>query len=248
MILDKFPKERIKLPKEYQLIYKEHYLLNREGKTRATSISNKLESWMHYIVSKNIRDTSDNNTILEVGAGTLNHLVYERNIKLYDIVEPFKELYSNSKHLHRIRNVFNDIKDINENKYNHIISIATFEHIVNLPEVVAKSTLLLEKDGQLLVSIPNEGTLLWRMGTLFTGFEFKLTYGLDYNLLMEYEHVNTAIDIEQVLNYFFKEVSCSNFGINKNIAFYRFFNCTKPNIKKAKDYFSKLKNILSNEG
>ena len=61
MILDIFPKIRKKLPREYQLIYVEHYIKNREGKTKVTSISSKLESWLHKKVSRDIRKTSRDN-------------------------------------------------------------------------------------------------------------------------------------------------------------------------------------------
>jgi len=56
------------------------------------------------------------------------------------------------------------------------------------------------------VSVPNEGSLAWKMGTMVTGFEFKKKYGLEYSVLMKYEHVNTAKDIEEVLRYFFENV------------------------------------------
>ncbi len=239
MILDKFPKTRTKLPEEYQLIYEKHYLKNREGKTKVTSISSKLESWMHKKVSQNIKNSNQQNTILEIGAGTLNHLPYENNTAVYDIIEPFKELYANSIHRNRIRNIFNDIKEVDNFKYDQIISIATFEHIINLPEVVSKAALLLNKNGKLLISIPNEGTILWRLGTMFTGFEFQKMYGLDYKVLMAYEHVNTASEIEEVLKYYFKEVKGKSFGLSKKFAFYRFFNCSQPNLEKAKSYFNK---------
>ena len=35
----------------------------------------------------------ENSKILEIGAGTLNHLKYEKNFSEYDIVEPFKNLF-----------------------------------------------------------------------------------------------------------------------------------------------------------
>ena len=37
-----------------------------------------------------------NEEILEIGAGTLNHLKYEKNYSVYDIVELFKNLYQDS--------------------------------------------------------------------------------------------------------------------------------------------------------
>ena len=48
-----------------------------------------MESWAHKIISKK---KFEKNKILEVGAGTLNHLKYEKSFSEYDIVEPFKKL------------------------------------------------------------------------------------------------------------------------------------------------------------
>ncbi len=111
---------------------------------------------------------------------------------------------------------------------------------MDLPFVVAKAaTLLNEKTGHLRVAIPNEGTIMWRLGTEITGFEFKKKYGLDYQVLMQYEHVNTAKDIEQVLEYFFEKTNCSVFGISKSLAFYRFYDCSIPRMENVNTYFTK---------
>jgi hypothetical protein len=75
------------------------------------------------------------------------------------------------------------------------------------------------------------------MGTkLFTRIEFKLKYKLDYGVIMKYEHVNTAEEIEEVLNYFYKAVTCSVFGISKLLAFYRFYECKGPRIEIARSF------------
>jgi len=124
-----------------------------------------------------------------------------------------------------------------------IISIATFEHIIDLPKVVAKSCLLLESKGSLRTSIPNEGTFLWTLGwRMTTGLEFKLKYGLDYGNLMKHEHVNTAKEIEEVLNYFYAINKCKVFGLNKRIGLYRFYDSKKPKIEKAINYLKTLAN------
>ena len=46
----------------------------------------------------------------------------------------------------------------------------------------------------------------------------------------------TADEIEQVLNYFYGKVKCSCFGINRGIAFYRFYECSNPEIEIAERY------------
>jgi len=239
-ILDDFPKKRIKLPEEFQEIYNHHYLSNREGKYKTTSFSKKLESWMHKKVAEDVTGKNKKYSTLEIGAGTLNQLKYEPAQEAYDIVEPFKELFVGSQLLKSIRNVYDDISDINNIIYDRITSIATFEHIINLPLVVSKAAMLLNKEnGNMRVAIPNEGTILWKLGTIITGFEFEKKYHLNYQVLMQYEHVNTAKDIEAVLNYFFESTKCSVFGIRKGLALYRFYDCRKPRLNRVSDYFSK---------
>ena len=53
---------------------------------------------------------------------------------------------------------------------------------------------------------------------------------------MNHEHVNTANEIEEVISYFYKKIKCSFLGIHKQIAFYRFYECSEPNIELAKKY------------
>jgi hypothetical protein len=80
---------------------------------------------------------------------------------------------------------------------------------------------------------------MWRLGTLVTGYEFKKKYGFYYQVMMHYVHVNTANDIEEVLNYFFENTKYSVFGISKSLAFYRFYDCSKPRFDRVGSYFEK---------
>jgi hypothetical protein len=241
-MFENYPKVRIDLPLEFKKIYADHYKKNREGQTSASSLSQKMESWLHRKVAKDVKGLTNKST-LEIGAGTLNQLMYEQT-QPYDIIEPFTELYINSKFKDRVNKVYKDIDEIGDlDHYDRITSIATFEHIMDLPKVVAKTCTHLKENGTLRVSIPNEGTFLWKLGyQLTTGVEFKLRYGLDYSVLMNYEHVNTANEIEQVLKYFYGKVKCSVFGINRRIAFYRYYECSNPRVEAAQEY---LKTLIS---
>lgn len=232
-----FPKRRPPLPPKFAEIYSEHYQSNRRGASAASGLSQKLEAWMHRQVAADISAGQSRST-LEIGAGTLNHLAYEPHSAPYDIVEPFRDLYSSAPELCRIRRIFADLREIPPgNKYSRIISIATFEHICNLPEVVARCGLLLSREGQLRVAIPSEGTALWRLGWQFTtGLEFRLKYNLDYGVMMKHEHVNTAADIRNVLRYFFSRVERACFGINASLSLYQFYACSEPHHRSCSQY------------
>lgn len=239
MMFENYPKKRIELPEAFQKIYADHYKNNREGATTASSLSQRMEAWLHKKVAADVIKNPNQST-LEIGAGTLNQLTYEQT-QPYDIIEPFEKLYAGSPLIKKVRTIFSDIDEVDlSNKYNRITSVATFEHIIDLPKVVAKTCLLLNENGCLRTSIPNEGHFLWTLGwKATTGLEFKIKHGLDYGLLMKYEHVNNADEIEEVLNYFYQKSSVAFFGISKKISLYRYYECSKPNINLAKAYLGK---------
>lgn len=235
-MFEQFPKKRPPLPKEIEEIYASHYKANREGQTSASSLSQKMEAWLHKQVANDIVSAGHPKSTLEIGAGTLNQLAYEPLSGPYDIVEPFKELYSDSKMLDRVRNIYSEITEVpNDQTYDRITTIATFEHICDLPQVIAKSGILLAPNGTLRVSIPSEGTPLWTLGwKLTTGIEFRMKYGLDYGQLMRHEHVNSAKEIEELLTYFFEGVKCKVFGLSKYFSLYRFYACSNPNLERCR--------------
>jgi hypothetical protein len=237
-LLARFPKKRPALPEAYRNIYVEHYRSNRDGASTASSLAMKMEAWMHRKVAADVTGTRQNFATLEIGAGNLNHLGYEPPSKSYDIVEPFEELYEDSPYRARIANVYRNLDEIQARQFDRIISIATFEHLCDLPSVVARSGLLLVPGGTLRVAIPSEGTLLWTLGwKLTTGVEFRLRHGLSYGVLMRHEHVNTASEIASVLRIFFRKVRRQVFGISHLLSFYQFFECFVPDIERCQSHF-----------
>lgn len=242
-LLRKYPKRRADLPLAYQKIYQEHLKDNRCANTRASRGSRKMERWMHKKIAGPAM-VKEWNT-LEIGAGTLNQLSYEKPSGIYDIVEPSDYLYMNSGHLGRIRNIYQDISEIDPRaEYGRITSTAVLEHIPDLPELVARSVLLLREDGIFQAAIPSEGCWLWKLGTRYTGREFRKKYGLDYQVFMNYEHVNNAADVEEVLEFFFRKIKHRVLGLSKSISFYRYYECLLPDREKTQQFIAR-KNTLA---
>ncbi|WP_158676003.1 class I SAM-dependent methyltransferase [Vibrio aquaticus] len=226
-IIINFPKVRPKLSDQYRKVLKDEYGKNREGQLGYISkLANKLESWMHFQVSKN----QLKGKVLEVGAGTLNHLSYETRYQLYDIVEPYAELYQN-KHeiLNRVNKCYSYLSDIPEDtKYDRVISIATLEHMVDLPNELRQIKRLLKPNGVIEMAIPSEGGALWGLSwRLTTGVSFRLRTGLSYKKIMKHEHVNTENEIIQLIGHYFDDVEVKRFPLNhKHLSFYTYITAT----------------------
>lgn len=236
-LFSQFPKERVPLPPEYAAIYLTHYRNSREGNSQILSLAKLAEGWMHRKVAANVKQGAPRST-LELGAGTLNQLPYEPRSNPYDIVEPFRDLYQSSPYLDRIRNLYHDISEVPADaKYQRVTSVAVLEHVCNLPELVAQSALLLARGGTFRAGIPSEGTILWRLGwKTTTALDFRARYKLDYEVLMKYEHVNTAREIEEVLRYFFGDIRESVLGVAKSLSFYQFYACAQPRLDRCAEY------------
>lgn len=211
-LFDTYPRSHPPLPERWQAIYEETYKASRDGGTFLYRLTQSLEAWMHRKVSS---AGCPESKILEIGAGTLNHIDYEPNAISYDIIEPFRELYLNRKELCRVGQIFDDIDRVPLfTEYGKILSVAVLEHISNLPGVVARAGLLLNKGGVFCAGIPSEGGFLWGLGWRATvGVVARLKLGLNYGDLMRHEHLSTAPEIIAVVRYFFKQVEVSRFPL-----------------------------------
>jgi SAM-dependent methyltransferase len=234
-VLARFPKTRPSLPPKMQAIYTRQYIENRGGETPAASLSQRLEQWLHRQVAADVKGREASVATLEVGAGTLNQLAYEPPNPAYDIVEPFEELYRDSPLKARLRAIYADASDVPAGRtYARITSVASLEHICDLPLVLARSARLLAPGGTFRAAIPSEGGFLWKLGWMCTtGLEFRLRHGLDYGLMMAHEHVNDAREIELLVRGLFEDVEVRSFGIGRQLSLYRFIAGRRPRLDVA---------------
>ena len=218
-----------RLPPKYQQIYEEFYLDYSNANNFFRKLSLLVERWYHIQAYKEMPTA---NSILEIGAGNLNHIKFEKNFKSYDVVEP-KEFLLNSaedKYKLLIRNRYKDISEIPNNiSYDKVIAIAVIEHIEELGYLLNEISKRLKEDGSFLVEIPAEGEFLWWLGwRLTTGIGFWLKYKLDYGIIMRYEHVNNVQKIFVEIKKYFLIEKVKSFPFNfKNGRLYIHIKCRK---------------------
>lgn len=232
-ILNNYPKKRPRLNRKLKKIYKTIYSQNRSGVGLLNKISSSMESWMHRVIEKRILKKKIIKT-LEIGAGNLNHLGFVKKKQIYDVVEPYDWLYKNSKNKSKINNFFNNLSKVpKKNKYDRIISIATLEHVTDLPYLLKKSKFLLKKNGIFQAAIPCEGELSWYLAWRFgTGLGFWLKHKVDYSILMKHEHVNNLNEISSLIEFYFNNIKIHRspmpfFLKKKHTSFYAYLEAKK---------------------
>ena len=237
-LLATYPRLRPPLPKGWQTIYTEVYKCSREGKTFLYRLAQSLESWMH----REVLCGANTPRLLEIGAGTLNHVQYEPAIGRYDAIEPFRELYSNQPEASRINRLYGDISEIPlSERYERIVSVAVLEHIADLPRVVARAGLLLEKGGMFSAGIPSEGGFLWGLSWRVTvGLVARLKYGMDYGDLMRHEHLSTGPEVIAVVSYFFRNCQVTRFPMPfHNLSLYACILASDPILDRCAIFANK---------
>lgn len=226
-LLSEFPKTRPPMSPAHHARHELDYKINRSA---SASLAGKAALWMEQWMHKKVAAGQGGNT-LEVGAGTLNHLCFELLEDNYDVVEPLAFLYEEQiDEIAKVNTFYESLSQVPANKqYDRIISIATFEHMEDLPAELAIMHQLLAPDGQLQVGIPSEGGALWGLAwRLTTGISYRLRTGLEYKQLVRYEHINTAEDIIALIEHQFSDVKVERSFINhKHLSFYTFITASK---------------------
>jgi len=241
VILASYPRTRPPLTSGHENLYVQEYKSNREGDRKVDSMAQTLEAWMHRQII-----THKSSNLLELGAGTLNHIIHENPNTIYDIVEPFEELYQHSPRLNQVRDTYSSLEAISQDKkYTRIISIAVLEHMTNLPIDIAISATHMEENGIFQAGIPSEGGFLWWLGwRCTTGISYWLRNGLDYGVLMRHEHVNKAKEIIALVEYFFENVKIKRFPTPFHIlSFYTYLEASKPRMHRVKQTLNEYNNI-----
>ena len=228
-----YPRTRPELPPAHRESYLEHYRANRAGDRGLSRVVMRLEAWMHRRVALGVTGGS----LLEIGAGNLNHVAYHPDARIYDAVEPFRELWENSPHRTSVRRMYSDLAEVPEtSRYDSIVSIAVLEHLTTLPFILARSGLLLSEGGSFRAGFPSEGGLAWGLAwRLTTGLAYRLKRGLDYGALMRHEHVNTAREILALLGHFYERVEVARFPLPfADLSFYTVAIARGPRIERCR--------------
>ncbi len=235
-MLASYPRTRPPLGEQHARIYAQEYKKTRgSDKPLMSRVSSGVSGWMH----RKVAEGAGSGSVLEIGAGTLNHLPYEGTLAAYDIVEPFTYLFEDHPQRASLRAIFADIREVPaESRYARIISIAALEHLTELPAALARSGLLLEEGGRFQAGIPSEGGFLWGLTwRCSTGLAYYLRNRISYAPLMRHEHINDAAEIIALARHFFGDVRLEYFPLpGLHTSLFVYLDCRSPNRDRCREY------------
>jgi SAM-dependent methyltransferase len=179
-----------------------------------TLFPNRFSGIARFNHSYAIRTATLRGRTLEIGAGEGEHMRYESlDTQEYFALE-LREALANRLHTRfpQAKVIVGDCEDridVPEQFFDRIIAIHVLEHLTNLPKALDELVRVLAPGGRLSVVIPCEGGLLYSLGRKLSSKRiFEKRYGVDYDWMISYEHVNRADEIvDEILARFVIEHS-----------------------------------------
>ena len=142
---------------------------------------------------------------LEIGAGTGEHLFHEAlDQQEYHALEVRGDLAGHLRsRFPNVRVMIGDCQeriDVADGFFDRVLAVHVLEHLTNLPKALQEVARVLRPGGSFSVVIPCEGGMAYRFGRHFSSKRlFEKRYGVSYEWMISYEHVNRAAEIIQEL-------------------------------------------------
>lgn len=168
----------------------------------------------HRLVEKAFNDQTHFSRVIEVGAGTGEHLPFVRHgfdeYTLTDL-DP-KTLEFAKRKLADINRgkVFFEVQTGSElaypdNTFDRLVATHVLEHIY-MPHLALKEwRRVLKHGGTISILIPTDPGMAWRLGRHFGPRKNAIAQGIAYDYVMAREHVNSCNNLIAILRHYFPE-------------------------------------------
>ncbi|WP_115658580.1 class I SAM-dependent methyltransferase [Pseudomonas sp. PH1b] len=168
----------------------------------------------HKLVEKAYGDQSQFKRVLEIGAGTGEHVNFVRHkfeeYTLSDLDQKTLDVAKNKllkKHSNKLKFECQEGSELKyeDNSFDRLIATHVLEHIYQ-PHLVLKEWTRVVKDGGVLsILIPTDPGLAWRLGRHLGPRRNAMSQGIAYDYIMAREHVNSCHNLIAILRHYFPD-------------------------------------------
>lgn len=210
----------------------------------SSSLQSTVMRASHRLIEKAFDTESAFENVLEVGAGTGEHLPFVRHkFKTYIVsdMDPktidFARRKISQQYSGRIEFEIQtgDKLSSPDNTFDRLIATHVLEHIYQPHLALKEWTRVIKPGGVLSVLIPTDPGLAWRLGRHLGPRKNAVAQGIAYDFVMAREHVNSCNNLIAILRHYFPEsteswwpLPISSIDLNLFFAFHATITKNRP--------------------
>jgi phosphatidylethanolamine/phosphatidyl-N-methylethanolamine N-methyltransferase len=166
----------------------------------------------HIWAEKSFRFGTHFEKVLEVGAGTGEHIKHVRHsfgeYWITDLNPPLLDRIELPADLSASRRILVSREDASHlsfpnRTFDRLVATHVLEHLVNPHEVLREWIRVLKPGGVMTLVLPCDPGVLWRLGRYTIARRKFIKAGLDYDYWMAREHVNPINNLVSFIRYYF---------------------------------------------
>ena len=181
-----------------------------------SNYSSPLQSFVmhasHKLVERPFEPSCHFDRVLEIGAGTGEHLPFVRHsFNEYILTDLDQEALNVAKKKHqknhdgKVRYEYQSANDLKypDDSFDRLVAIHVLEHIYQPHIAVKQWVRVLKNGGVLSILIPTDPGLAWRLGRHLGPRRNAIAQGIAYDYVMAREHVNACTNLVAILRHYF---------------------------------------------
>lgn len=194
------------------LDYRERFSSVYDESNYSSTLQSFVMNASHKLVERPFTSHTSFDRVLEVGAGTGEHVKFIQHcFKEYFVTdndEATLDVAKNKIDSSSKRNIIFQIQSANEltyldNTFDRLVATHVLEHIY-YPHLALKEWSRVTKDGGILsILIPTDPGLAWRLGRHLGPRKTAISLGIAYDYVMAREHVNSCNNLIAILRHYF---------------------------------------------
>lgn len=176
-----------------------------------------LQAWAmncsHSLLEKGLNKSINYKSVLEIGAGTGEHVVHvqhgfseyilsDHDTKVLDAAQTKLSTRDFSSKL-KYENTFGTSLDYPPERFDRLIAAHVLEHIPNPHIAIKEWNRVLKPGGLLSILIPTDPSISWRLARNLGPRKNALKLGIPYDYIMAREHVNSCVNLLALLRHYF---------------------------------------------